>query len=78
MEKLAFRSEAMRGWDVELTGLLVIGGGHVLGLLVGRLVAGRGRGALGLFNSLSGGSDRGIVGHNCSAQDVAAKCSGIG
>lgn len=76
--KLDFQSEVMRGWELELTGLVILGGGHVLGLLVGKLVAGRGRSALGLFNSLSGGSDRSIVGHGCSAQCVAVEGSGIG
>lgn len=67
----------MRGCEGELTGLLVLGGGHVLGLLVGRLVAGRGN-ALGLVDGLSGGSDRSIVGHGCSTQCVEVNGSRIG
>lgn len=67
----------MRRCEDELTGLLVLGGGHVLGLLVGRLVAGRSS-ALGLVNGLSGGSDRSIVGHDCSTQCVAVDGSRIG
>ncbi|KAF3391403.1 hypothetical protein F1880_007625 [Penicillium rolfsii] len=51
----------MRGCEGKLTSRLVLGS-HVLGLLVGRLVAGRGS-ALGLVNSLSRGSDRSIVSH---------------
>ncbi len=77
MEKLGFQSETMRGWEWKLTGPLVLGGGHILGQLVGRLVAGRGRSALGLFDSLSWGSDRSIVGHGYSAQCFAVNESGI-
>ena len=77
IEKLGFQSETMRGWEWKLTGLLVLGGGHVPGRLVGRLVAGRGCSALGLFDSLSWGSDRSIVGHGYSAQCVVVNGSGI-